>query len=397
MFRSIEFVDDIFTDEVTPYVAPFCVADEYRRLFSQGEEKETKAREDAGEPFQKRDTFKTTEEAGEEIKEEKKEGTTDETTDDTTKDLMQEKSMLSASMGRKKETWKRAENSYHGIREAYETLPDVYWQNRDILFFLRNRDDVEGLRNILLFLYTVNLYFGEGIKEESALVEKVLWMNHQYIRPREEEKEVVKQVKLIAGKCKDIKGNLHLKNDTILKFLPFTKEELWETSGNYFDGQSEEFILKRRKNKNKAHRKKVKVFASERRQQKADILKEMLRNDLQISYGDVKDVLFISEKLFYKTKREVKEELGIVPPDYLAPIRRNIDISYKEYKSLFPECQRKTYTKRKRKVKEELGIKKPDYLAPIVENPNITYKEYKELFPRCEVRTFKKRKEKVLG
>lgn len=356
-FIAIDFEDDFFVGEVEEYVVPTVFVDEYRVVIKKEQEEEQKQKE--------KQTAKRT--------------------------------VLTNNRENKTSTIHNVNDYYEGIKEAYSDLPQMYWQNRDIIFFLNNRSNVEGVRNSIILLFANNLYFAEKIRDEEIIIEKMLWLNEHYFKPKEDEQIIKKQTKRCFKIISQNKYAVHIRNSTILRLLPFTPEELWETQGNYFEPGTEDFIKKRRKKKNEAHRRKVGVFACEIREENRKKLKEALLENPDLVYREVQD-LGVSEKSYYAIKKQVKEELGLVK-DYLTPILNNPQISFKEYRQFFPNCERRTYKKYRKIVFDELGIEDTpiDYLKPIRENPDITYKEYKEFFPRCEIRTFKKRLAKVWG
>lgn len=361
LFYGIDFVDDIFVDDEGKYIVPQVFADEYRNIIRHENEEKEKG---------------------------KKEGTKKTTAIKCPSEASHEKTQKHDHIN----------DSYVGIRTPYEALPQMYWQNRDIIFFLNNRSNVEGVRNSIILLFANNLYFGEKIQDEEIIIEKMLWLNEHYFKPKEDEQIIKKQTQRCFKIIAQNKYPVHIRNSTILRLLPFKEEELWETQGNYFEPGTEDFIKKRRKKKNEAHRRKVGVFACEIRDENRQKLKQLLTKNPQLVYKDVKELLDVSDKMYFAVKKQVKEELGLVK-DYLTPIRNNPQISFKEYKQFFPNCERRTYKKYRKIVFDELGIEDTpiDYLKPIKENPNITYKEYKEFFPKCEIRTFKKRKSLVLN
>lgn len=326
-FFFVEFDDDIFTDEVRPYVPPQYVIDEYNHIMRREEER---AREKSlNESIPQR--TKTQEELEEE---------------------REERTFLLEKLHSKKQT-------YQGIMVSYDELPKVMWQNRDLLFWISNRSSIEGYRNSLLFFFCFNTYYFEKIRNENTLYERLHYYNEKFFKPKLKERELRIQVSICFKKFEKETRTRHIKNETIQKLFPFEEEEKAYTIGNYYDINSNEHIAKQRKRHNKEslnyyynkvrNNERIDFFNSLEELRKKECYEYIKENPYE-TYTNARKIISIGERQFYDLRKAIQKELGIYKEkvDYYEPFRKNINIKYDEYNKIFP-CTRCTYHRRKKR------------------------------------------------
>jgi len=327
-FYHIDFDDDIFVDEVKPYIAPQYVVDEYRHIMRKEEERAREKSLLADAPQKAK--------LQEELLEER-----------------EERSFLLKRLHGKKK------NTYQGIMVSYEELPKVMWQNRDLLFWISNRSSIEGYRNSLLFFFCFNTYYFEKVRNENALYERLHYYNEKFFKPKLKERELRIQVSICFRKFEKEPRSRYIRNESIQRFFPFEEEEKAYTKGNYYDANSNEYIAKQKARhrkegldyyyNRKRDNERIDFFHSLEEMRKKECYEYMREHPFE-TYTNARKIINIGERQFYDLRNKIQKELGIYKEkvDYYEPFRRNINIKYEEYNKLFP-CTRCTYHRRKKR------------------------------------------------
>ena len=318
-FFSIDFDDDIFPDEPTEYVPKKIYLEEAERLERlelQAREKETKKRElfTEGEPLERPIHFG---EISENVK-----------------------------------------NSYQGICVDYNSLPDILWQSRDLLFYLCNRSTSEGCRNNMLFFFVFNAYYFEGKKKLEELYAMCKWINEKYFKPPLPEEELSYTVKHWHDIFKVNNRNKYVRNETIQTYFPFKDEEKEYTTGNYYPIDSNEYLEKKRKshakNSLEQHRRKCEAKGIESLKSKQERTKQFIREHPEVPYSKAKEVLDIGEAFYYRERKVIQEELGLrkEKPSYKSLFTENPDITYEQFKEKFNVTKCTFYRQRRKYLKK---------------------------------------------
>lgn len=319
-FFPIDFDDDIFPDEPKVYVPKKVFLEELKRL----ERLEREAKE----------------------KEEKE------------REKLQTEEALERPV-RFGELSENVKNSYQGICVDYDSLPNILWQSRDLLFYLCNRSTSEGCRNNMLFFFAFNAYYFEGKRSFEELLSMCKWINKTYFKPPLEEDEVSSTLKYWYKKFEVNVRTKYIRNETIQTYFPFSDEEKQYTTGNYFPVGSKEFLEKKRiahaKNSLEQHHRKREAQGIESLKSKQERTKQFIREHPEAPYSKAKEALGIGESFFYRERKAIQEELGLrkEKPDYESAFRDNPNITYEEFYEMFgvTKC---TYFRNKRKYNNKL-------------------------------------------
>lgn len=327
-FYHIDFDDDIFVDEVKPYIAPQYVVDEYYHIMRKEEER---AREKS-----LKESVQQRAKSPEQLQEER-----------------EERSLLLEKLHSNKK------KTYQGIMVSYDELPKVMWQNRDLLFWISNRKSVEGYRNSLLFFFCFNTYYFEKVRSENALYERLHYYNEKFFKPKLKDRELRIQVSICFRKFEKETRTRYIRNETIQRFFPFEEEEKAYTKGNYYDANSNEYIEKQKARhrkegldyyyNKKRDNERIDFFHSLEEIRKKECY-EYIREHPFETYTNARKIISIGERQFYDLRKSIQKELGVYEEkvDYYEPFRENINIKYDEYNKIFP-CTRCTYHRRKKR------------------------------------------------
>lgn len=252
------------------------------------------------------------------------------------------------------EVSERVENSYQGICVDYDSLPNILWQSRDLLFYLCNRSTSEGCRNNMLFFFAFNAYYFEGKRNADELISMCRWINQKYFKPPLPEEELSYTVKHWYNIFKVNIRTKYVRNETIQTYFPFTEEEKQYTTGNYYPVNSKEYLEKKRiahaKNSLEQHHKKREAKGIESLKAKQERTKQFIRENPEAPYSKAKEILGIGESFFYRERKAIQEELGLrkEKPDYKSVFIENPNITYEEFNEMF-NVTRCTYNRKKRK------------------------------------------------
>lgn len=319
-FIHLDFNDDIFTDEEGVYRSPAYIESEYRRLFPC--ENETS---------------------------EKKES---------------ESTHIEHTVTSKFISTNTKKGKYKGISCKYEDFPDMMWQNKDLLFWICNRESVEGYRNLLIYFFCFNMYYFERYRSLNAIYERMNLINQKYIRPKISDKELRFHTKRCFQKFEKNIRTRYIANATIQKYFPFTDEEKKCTIGNYYKEGSKEhyekYLEQHREYNRKYYYEKVReneridyfLFLEKERKEKC---MQYIKEHPFDTYNKAIETIQIGENQYYTMRMEIQKELGLYKEKgcFYEPFRVNPDISYDEYNLIFP-CSIKNYYSRKNRYKHSL-------------------------------------------
>lgn len=234
-------------------------------------------------------------------------------------------------------------NSYKGIALDYGRLPDYeFFQVKDILFFLSNRESSQGIRHSTLFFCGYSWYHFMRIRDEETFIRKCQYLN-TYFKPMFSDRELVSQAK---ANFKYIQQNgwrgKYIRSSTIAKYYKPTEEEKWLATGNYFEEESIEWEEKKRRkhaknNLEQYHKKKAKegYITIDNDKRKSDCYQYLVEHP-ETSYREAKEKLGISTTIYYELISKARKQSGYEEsrPDYSSCLKENPDLSFKEYHSI---------------------------------------------------------------
>lgn len=252
------------------------------------------------------------------------------------------------------EVSENVKNSYQGICVDYNSLPDIMWQSRDLLFYLCNRATSEGCRNNILFFFCFNAYYFEGKRKLDELINMCKWINEKYFKPPLPEEELSYTVKHWYNIFKMNIRTKYVRNETIQTYFPFTDKEKEYTTGNYYPVDSNEYLEKKRKshakNSLEQHHRKREAKGIESLKSKQERTKQFIREHPEAPYSKAKEDLGIGESFFYRQRKSIQEELGLrkEKPAYESLFMESPDITYEEFKEKF-DVTKCTFYRQRRK------------------------------------------------
>ena len=240
---------------------------------------------------------------------------------------------------------------YKGIQPYYDYNNENYYLTRDLMIFLQDRANHEGIRHKILFFFHYTWYVFNGVKTEEKLLERSLKLN-EYFKPSLDNKELEGLVKYnlryLASREQNLKS---VRNTVIQSYLHFTDEEQTITQGTYCYTY-DEYLEKRRikgiiRDRERYHRIKEKEGKRPRGEAKQKYL-EIIRQNPLITYQEFYDLTGLSKSTYddYKKElnynREFRKQL--VKEKWLQPFRENPKITCKEYCELM-NCKKGTFEK----------------------------------------------------
>lgn len=238
-------------------------------------------------------------------------------------------------------------DSYMGICIDYKDIPVYeFWQNRDMLFFIKNRSTTEGIRNNMLFFFGYNWYHFAMVRNFKEFQEKCLWLNKNYFKPSLPEREILYHIPYLFKKFQSHPKSKYIKCQTLLKYINVSEEEKKFTRGNYYEKGTPEYETKRKIRLYKANRRYRDKKGLGNNIEKIENAKKYINENPYVTYPEAKEDAGVCEETYYQLRKEIWKEKGITYDDYLSPFRDNPDISYEEYHKL-RSGSRQMYTKYK--------------------------------------------------
>lgn len=227
-------------------------------------------------------------------------------------------------------------DSYMGICVNYEDLPKYeHWQNRDMLFFIRNRSTTEGIRNNMLFFFGYNWYYFVGIRDFKSFQAKCLWLNREYFKPSLPEEEILYHTAYLFKRLQKQTMTKYIRCQTLLKYIKVSDEEKAVVRGNYYEEDTEEYVAKKKREMKRLNAKNYEQHKANKgkcnRDIKTDNTIDFIKANPYIPFSEAKDFVEVCQKIYYKLRKDVWNELGITKGDYITPFIENPDISFEEY------------------------------------------------------------------
>lgn len=240
---------------------------------------------------------------------------------------------------------------YKGLQPYYDYNNENYYLTRDLMIFLQDRANHEGIRHKILFFFHYTWYVFNGVKIEEKLLERSLKLN-EYFNPSLDNKELEELVKYNLRYLGSREQNLKsIRNTVIQSYLHFTDEEQTITQGIYAY-TLEEYLEKKR----------------------------------------IKGIIRDRERYRRIRVEEGKRPRGEAKQKHLEIIRQNPLISFREFHEL-TGLSKPTYDDYKKALNYNRDFRKQivreKWLQPFKDNPKITCKEYCELM-NCKQGTFEK-------
>lgn len=160
------------------------------------------------------------------------------------KSLKEEKTKPKAKT---QKTQKLIDFGYKGVQDFIDYNNETYYMNKDLMAWIANRENHEGVRHHLLFTFLVNWYVFNKIREYESLLERAKSLN-MYFVPNLDDLEVEQSVKNAFARFESNKRLVGIRNTTIQNTFGFTQQEKEKCCiGCYCDTQEE--YLKARKEK----------------------------------------------------------------------------------------------------------------------------------------------------
>lgn len=243
---------------------------------------------------------------------------------------------------------------YKGIQPYYDYMNETFYQNRDILVYLQNRERSESVRHKILFFMHYNWWTFYNIKNEEELMERSLKLNN-FFKPAldiSELKYFVKyNIKYLGSSDQRFKG---IRNTVIQSYLHFKEEELTITQGIYCDTY-EEFLEKKRirgniRDRERYHRIREEQGKRPQGERKRACM-DLIKNNPLMTYQEFRELTGgLSRTSYDNCKRALNYDgefrKQLIRDKYLQPFKDNKNISRKEYCELM-NCSRTTYFKYK--------------------------------------------------
>lgn len=240
---------------------------------------------------------------------------------------------------------------YKGIQPYYDFKDENHYLTRDIMIWIQNRDNHEGVRHKILFFFHYVWYMFYGVSTEEKLMERSLQLN-TYLNPSldNNELEVLVKYNIRYFGCRE-RIYKNIKNTLIQSYLHFTESELSITQGIYCDTY-EEYLEKKKikgniRDRNRYYRKRAEQGKRPRGERKKKILEIIKQNPL-ITYQEFYELTGLSKSSYdyYKKvlnyNKEFRKEK--VREKWLQPFMDNPKISCTEYCELL-NCSKKTFEK----------------------------------------------------
>ena len=274
-------------------------------------------------------------------------------TSDETTTIPTPKTQPSSKLTPKPKVLKEKENYYKGISVDYNKITsEKFFQNRDMLFFIYNRSEHTGYRNILLFFFHYNWYVHCGIKDYDTFYLKSIDLNKKFnpsLPIEEVERCCIAHFKRFSAeprhKC--------IRNTTIQLALGFTEEEKQYTRGLYCDSYTEYLIKLRERKKQYSYDRYTRELEENnklRRSEQKALVKQIFAKDRFMSYKTFYQYTGLSKASYDVYRRELQitenrqDRAKRERESYLAPFKSNPDISYEEYNTIKP-CTIRTFRK----------------------------------------------------
>lgn len=202
---------------------------------------------------------------------------------------------------------KKKDVKYKGISVDYNSIePSEFWQNRDLIFWILNRDSHDGYRHHLLFILGVNWYYIKNIKEEEQLKEKWRTVN-KYLNPPLDDLEGFTKA-TYQYFCKKTKFH-GIRNSTIETIFGFTEEEKQIVIGNYYsEEEPEKRMQKERQNRRIRYERYIHKKGRITKQERRDNHKQLLIDNPKMTFKEFHTLTGRSRKSF----SSFRQELGIV-------------------------------------------------------------------------------------
>lgn len=241
---------------------------------------------------------------------------------------------------------------YKGVQAYYDYNEESYFQAKDIMCWIQNREYHEGVRNNILFFMNYIWFVYNRTWTYEAMLEKSQKLN-AYFKPMLSETELLKAVKYNFNNLNSRKHyNLSIRNTTLQGYLHFTEEEKQHCCiGLYCDTYEEylkELALRKKRVIREWHTKQREKEGILSKTQRKEQCKKLLEENPSMSIKEFVERTGLSKSSYDVYKREIgnsREKHYQEQRDYyLQPFKSNPDISCKEYTELL-NCSKSTYQK----------------------------------------------------
>lgn len=243
---------------------------------------------------------------------------------------------------------------YKGVQPFYDYSGETYYQAKDMMCWLQNREYHEGVRNNMLFFFNYIWFVYNRTWTYDAMLERSQKLN-TYFNPQLSQTELEKAVRNNFNNLNAKKHfNCSIRNTTIQRYLHFTEEEKKTCCiGLYYETYAEYLEASRQKKMQYSKDRYTKELEKEgkiRRTERKEMFKELLKENPLMTIKEFQKITGLSRASYDVYKREIgntKEKHFQKQKDYyLQPFKSNEKISRSEYKKLLG-CSDSTYTKYK--------------------------------------------------
>lgn len=252
---------------------------------------------------------------------------------------------------------------YKGIQQYYDYNGETYFQAKDIMCWIQNRNNHEGERNNILFFMNYIWFVYNRVWTYEAMLERSRKLN-TYFNPNLSETELIKAVKYNFNNLNSRKHyNLSIRNTTIQSYLHFTKEEKQYCCIGLYCDTYKEYQEARRLRKMQYSRERYTCQLEQegliRRTERKEQYKKLLEENPLMTVKEFKEITGLGKSSFDVYKKEIgnsREKHFQQQKDYyLQPFKSNPDISCKEYTEIL-NCSKSSYRKYRKLFREEVNI-----------------------------------------
>ena len=240
---------------------------------------------------------------------------------------------------------------YKGLQPYYDFNNESHYLTRDLMIFIQNRNNLEGLRHKILFYFHYIWYVFYGIRTEEKMMERTFKLN-TYIKPMLDNHELETLVKY---NIRYLNAREHkpknIRHTIIQNELHFTDEELTITQGIYCDTYTEYEEKRRIRGNIRDYQRYIRIREEQGKRPRGEAKQknlEIIKQNPLISYREFYELTGLSKSTFddYKKtlnfNREFRKQL--VREKWLKPFYDNSSISCNEYCELM-KCSRSTFEK----------------------------------------------------
>lgn len=241
---------------------------------------------------------------------------------------------------------------YKGVQARYDYNGETYFQARDIMCWIQNREYHEGARNNILFFMNYIWFVYNRTWNYEAMIERSKNLN-TYFKPMLSETELTKAVRYNFNNLNSRNHyNLSIKNTVIQSYLHFTEEEKQQCCIGLYCDTYEEYqravALRKKRLSRERYTKRLEKDGLVRKSERKEQYKKLLEDNPLMTVKEFIERTGLSKASYDVYKRELGNSRARHFQEqrdyYLQPFKSNPDISCKEYMEKL-NCSRSSYNK----------------------------------------------------